>query len=330
MKILLDHSSPYLLAHGGYSVLIDRTAEALRTVGVEVELLRWWDHAQRGDLIHYFAPVQNTYLQQARIKGIPVVLTSLVDWPANQPPWQRRRRRLIYEIVSRVPWRGVQENQPWQPFRLSTRNVVCLRCERDFLAEAYAVDPATVEVVSPGLGENFLRAGPGAREGGYLICTATIAPRKGSVRLARLAREARVPVMFVGRPYNEADPYWQEFAALIDGRYVRHEGGIRDDAALIDALRRARGFVFMSTVESWCFAASEAAACGLPMLLPRLPWAVERFGGQASFFPEKPADQAAALRDFYERCPSLPPPAVHLPGWPEAGERLREIYRGCL
>ena len=331
MKILVDHSSPYLLAHGGYSVLIDQTVAALRANGEEVEFLRWWDHSQRGDVIHYFAPVHVSYLQQARLKGMPVVLTTLVDWPANQPRWQTRRRRLVYEAMSRLPLPGgIRQSMHWQSFRLCARNVVCMQCEKDFLVDAYDVDPGAVEVVSPGLGESFLQAGPGKREGDYLICTATIAPRKESVRLARAAREARVPVLFVGRPYSTDNPYWKEFEALIDGQYVRHEGGVEGDAALIEKLQSARGFVFMSRVESWCFAASEAVACGLPLLLPSLPWAKERFGGQASYFPEGHGGEEAALRAFYEGCPSLPAPAVKLLSWPDVGRNLQRVYAGCL
>jgi glycosyltransferase involved in cell wall biosynthesis len=331
VKVLLDHSSPYLLAHGGYSVLIDYTAEALRAAGLEVEFLRWWDHEQRADLIHYFAPVQIGYLRQARLKGIPVVLTSLVDWPANQPRWQTRRRRLIYETVSRLPLLGgVRQSLYWQSFRLCARNVVCMQCEKDFLVDAYDVDPSTVDVVSPGLQESFLQAGAGPRDGDYLVCTATIAPRKCTVRLAQIARQAQVPILFIGRPYNQADAYWKEFAALIDGRYVRYEGNVEGDAALIGRLQHARGFVFMSRVESWCFAASEAAACGLPLLLPRLNWAVERFGDQASYFPTQAAGEAEALREFYERCPASPAPAVKLLSWPDVGRRLQTVYASCL
>ena len=331
MKVLLDHSSPYLLAHGGYSVLIDRSFAALQALGVEVELMRWWDHGQRADLIHFFAPAQPSYLRQATAKGIPTVLTSLVDWPTNQPRWQWRRRRLIYEIVTRTPGlNSLRQNVPWQVFGLCTRNVVCMRCEKQFLREALAVDPARVDVVSPGLGENFLAAGHGPRDGDHLISTATIAPRKRTVRLARAAREARVSVLFVGRPYSKNDPYWLEFESLIDGEFVRYDGDVADDAGLIERLRHARGFVFMSEVESWCFAASEAVACGLPLLLPPLLWAQERFGAEASYFPGEPADDAPALRAFYDQCPTRPAPAVKLPSWADTGRQLLDVYARAL
>jgi glycosyltransferase involved in cell wall biosynthesis len=47
---------------------------------------------------------------------------------------------------------------------------------------------------------------------------------------------------------------------------------------MIGLLQRARGFVLNSRFENWSLAAHEAAACGLPLLLPDLPWSREQFG----------------------------------------------------
>ena len=95
-------------------------------------------------------------------------------------------------------------------------------------------------------------------------------------------------------------------------------------------LQRARGFVLKSRFENWSLAAHEAAACGLPLLLPDLPWARERFGPQASYFPGKgSARAAAALRDFYQHSPNSPPPKVRLYGWREVAEILRDAYAGA-
>ena len=54
MKILFDHSAPFLLAHGGQQIQIEETKRALEQIGIEVEWLRWWDSAQTGNIIHYF------------------------------------------------------------------------------------------------------------------------------------------------------------------------------------------------------------------------------------------------------------------------------------
>ena len=68
-------------------------------------------------------------------------------------------------------------------------------------------------------------------------------------------------------------------------------------------------------------------ACGLPLLLPDLPWARERFGPQASYFPKQaPAQAAAILRDFFQQSPKLPSPKVRLYSWREVAEILRDAY----
>src|SRR5262249_22789403 len=139
-------------------------------------------------------------------------------------------------------------------------------------------------------------------EGDYLISVATIAPRKNSVLVARSARIAQVSVLFLGKPYNEDDPYFKEFTELVDGRLIRYTGFVsRDEKHRL--LRGARGFVHMSQYESGCIALYEAAAAGLPLLLPTLPWAtgVYQHARDKQFVPIKsPQFLAAKLRKFYD------------------------------
>ena len=96
---------------------------------------------------------------------------------------------------------------------------------------------------------------------------------------------------------------------------------------MISLLQRARGFVLKSRFENWSLAAHEAVACGLPLLLPDLPWARERFGSQANFFPRKgTAEAASTLRNFYQQSPTTAPPKVRLYHWREVAVLLRDAY----
>ena len=90
MRVLFDHSSPFALAHGGFQTQIEQTRLALIQAGHEVEHLRWWDDTQRGDLIHFFGPASIAYLQQARSKGWPVVMTTLFTETCNRSDGQLR------------------------------------------------------------------------------------------------------------------------------------------------------------------------------------------------------------------------------------------------
>jgi glycosyltransferase involved in cell wall biosynthesis len=218
---------------------------------------------------------------------------------------------------------------PWSSFRFCDRVLVSLEAEKQILVRSYGVHPTSVRKIPLGLKESFLKAGPGPRTGDYLISHGTIAPVKNSVELARLAREAQIPVLFVGKPFAEGDSYWEQFRQLVDNKYVRHQPHVASEVEMINLIQCARGFVLKSRFENWSLAAHEAVACGLPLLLPDLPWARERFGSQASFFPRKgTTEAAAALRNFYQQSPNIPPPKVRLYNWREVAELLRDAYTG--
>ena len=53
MKVLFDHQLPFALAHGGFERQLLQTKSALEQAGVETDFVRWWDAAQRGNIIHF-------------------------------------------------------------------------------------------------------------------------------------------------------------------------------------------------------------------------------------------------------------------------------------
>jgi glycosyltransferase involved in cell wall biosynthesis len=181
-----------------------------------------------------------------------------------------------------------------------------------------------------GLSETFLKAGSGDRSEPHLICTGTITERKRSVELARLARRAQVPILFVGKPYSEAEPYWQKFSKLVDAKFVKHIGHTDSQQQMVELLQLSRGFVLMTQYENWCLSAHEAAACGLPLLLPDQKWSRERFGNQAHYFSGKFDQDARRLREFYENCPGLLSPIVSQYSWTEVAELLKAVYERML
>ncbi|MBN2505968.1 MAG: glycosyltransferase family 4 protein [Verrucomicrobia bacterium] len=331
MKVLFDHALPFQLAHGGVQTQILRTKAALGAAGVEVGFLRWWDEAQEGDLIHLFSPVRGEYLDLARQKGRPVVLTSILSETCNRPRWRLRLQGLVVRTILRVPvGRGIQGQLNWQAYARCTHHVVGLAAEQAVLQIVYGVPARRISVVPLGLDEAFLAAGPGRRDAPHLVCVSTITPIKGVVELAQLAREARVPVLFVGKPYDANSAYARAFRELVDGRHVMHHPHVGTAGEMIALLHAARGFVLRSRFENWCLAASEAAACGLPLLLPDLPWSRERFGDAAWYWTGHRRRDVERLRRFHRECPSLRAPAAARCGWTGVAERLRAVYTAVL
>jgi len=314
MKILLNCHTPFLLAHGGGQIQIEQTKAALEKIGVETEYLRWWDETQTGDILHQMGRLEIPLLNLARAKGLKIAMTILLTEQCNRPARELFTRKLAIRAALAAPLpRSFKEKLPWPVYH---------ECDRMI---------GRISVVPLGLPEAFLHAGPAARSETQLICTGTIGPSKNSIELARLAAAAQTPLLFVGKPFDFTSQYWREFAALIDGKIVKHHPHVATQAELIALLQRARGFVLMSRYENWSLAAHEAAGCGLPLIVPDQRWSRERFAEQAAYWPKHGFDESArALRKFYDACPGLPPPKVRLYSWVEAAERLRDIYAQLL
>jgi len=329
MKVLFDHSWPFALAHGGFQVQIEQSKAALERRGIEVDHVCWWDDRQSGDLIHHFGAPPLSYLQAAQEKGMPVVVTHLFTATCNRTPFQLRVQGAITRGLLALPGWGMIRNQlNWLSFRAADRMIVGLKAEQRVLQTVFGLSDDRIAIVPLGLNQAFLDAGTPARSATHLITTGTITDRKRSVDLALMAREAEVPILFVGKPYSLRDPYWKKFAGLIDGRFVLHREHVTDLAEMITLLQASRGFVLFSRHENWCLSAHEAAACGLPLLVPDQPWSRECFGEQASYLDASgPGQNSTRLRSFYDKCPSQPAPALRLFSWDEVAEQLEACYR---
>jgi glycosyltransferase involved in cell wall biosynthesis len=207
-----------------------------------------------------------------------------------------------------------------------------LEAERQVLEVVYGISEDRVSVVPLGLDKPFLEWGKGNHDANYLICVGTITYQKNTIELAKLARMACVPILFVGKPYATTDPCWIEFTSLVDGQWVRHEPHVANPARMLDLLKSARGAVMMSDFENWCFAAHEAAACGLPLLVQDQKWSRERFGNQVRYFKKIGCcpENIATLKRFYEDSSRLSPPRIKFFSWHDVAIRLKGVYEKVL
>jgi len=331
MKVLFDHTSPFLLAHGGAQIQIEQTKAALESVGVEVEYLRWWDERQRGDLIHYFGRPWPTYVKLAKEKRIKVVLADFLGGLGARPTAARRVQKVIKTTAEKMLGGELTVRLGWESFRLADACIAMTPWEAQLMREMFDVPQQRVHCVPNGV-EDIFFAPRESKRGQWLICTGTLTAVKRTLELAEAAVAAQRPLWLVGRPFAENDPYAKRCLEFIrrHPQWIRYEGPIQDRAKMAKAYHEARGFVLLSAFESLSLSALEAAACGCPLLLSDLPWARCTFDDKASYCPiAGRAPTAAALRRFYDQAPNLPVPAPPL-SWRQVGERCRTIYQALL
>jgi len=329
MKILFDRPLPFFLAHGGLQTQIEQTRHALLRLGVEVEWMRWWDETVVGDIIHYFGRPSPAYVEFAHARGVKIVIAELLTGLGSRGALARRLQSAVIRALRPNPF---FDRMGWASYQLADAAVALTAWEAQLMHEVLGAPAERVHVVPNGVEEVFLQCPPGAERGRWLVCTATIAPRKRVVELAAAAVLAGTPVWILGRPYAEDDEYARQFRELCAAHpdLLRYEGSVADRAQLAGIYAAARGFVLLSTEESLSLSALEAAACGCPLLLSDLPWARTTFGSAAQYCPMAAAAATApVLRAFYDGAPGMPRPPRPA-SWDEVGAQLREFYAGLL
>lgn len=331
MKVLIDHQLPFLLAHGGLQIQIERTKQALEASGIEVEYLRWWDDSQGGDIIHFFGRANPCHIDFAHAKGMKYVMSELFTGQGSRTPAQLRLQGALEKALRNVVPATFLASFRWDAYEKADALLVGTTWEAEVATLLFAPSPERIHIVPNGVEEVFFldpssQAVPRSNE---LVCTATITPRKRVVELTAASILAETPLRILGAPYGEEDPYYRRFLVLADQRpdLIRYSGALKDREELARAYKEARGFVLLSTMETRSLSSEEAAAAGCPLLLSDLPWARSTFGQTATYCPIGNTDStAAALRKFYEEAPRLPTPGKPC-RWGDVANRLMQIYQ---
>ncbi len=332
MKVVFYYANPFFLAHGGTQTLVESLMREIAALGVEVEPARWWDDKQTGDVLHFISRPTSTLVGGAKQKGFRTIMTENLDQTSSRKPLALWLRKVAFQW-DRLTGGYMAVRLGTAVYQMLDAMVYIVELERQVAHALYAAPLERVHVIPHALDEDALNelAKPEPK-GDYLISVATIIARKNTVLLARAAQIAQVPVLFLGKPLDEKDPYYHEFKRLVDDRWVHYPGFVsREEKHRL--IRQARGFALLSHYESGCIALYEAAAAGLPLLLPELPWAtrVYQHARDKEFVPLQSGERmAGTLRRFYDRAHRLPGQSFPILTWRDIAQRYVGIYKGLL
>lgn len=338
MKVLFDHHFPFLLAHGGFQILIEKLKEGLIENGVEVEYLRWWDEQQSGDIIQFFGRPSPGHIEFAHAKGMGYAMMELLTGQGSRAKWKLQAQGGITRALKRVIPKVYQASFGWESYKLADAILASTPWEAEVMQILFETDASRVHVVPNGVDPEFFQTTEeqGSRtdrikNAKWLVCLATVTERKRVIEMCEAALTAQTPLWVIGKPYAD-DSYSRRFLELVkcSGDLIRFEGAITQPSDLAPILKGSRGFVLLSAMETQSVAASAAAAAGCPLLLSDLPWARSSFGQTATYCPIlSPGETAKHLKDFYKNSPTNPPPAKQQ-SWSEVALKLKEIYGKIL
>lgn len=331
MKVLLYDSTNAFFTPGGKTTHALKLQKEIANLGVQIEFTRWWDQSQKdSELIHFLQP-DPVMARQAKQRGMKTFCSFIFDYETNKPKLQQlyaRGKICLRELSSpkdSLFWTGLQYMDTVHFMHENDRKTALeyfpkyLTADRTIIIP-HAYDPADMNISGEKDAPNMNLPEK------FLISVANISSRKQSLLLARYAKEAQVPIVFLGG-HLDTDPYYIQFKKEVDNKYVFYPGYISKEAKDY-LLKKASGYVLLSLGESGCIAVYESAAYSIPILLSNLPWAWGYEEPNHIFFCDYNKKDIALkqLRSFFENARKLEKPPFTIHTWAEVAQRYVEQY----
>lgn len=331
MKVLLYDSTNAFFTPGGKTTHALKLQKEISKLGVQIEFTRWWDQSQKdGDLIHFLQP-DPVLARLARQRGMKTFCSLIFDYETNKSRQQQlfaRGKIFLRELSSpkdSLYWTGLRYMDTVHFMHENDRKTALdyfpryLNKERTVIIP-HAYDPEDMNISSEKDAPQIELPNK------FLISIANISPRKQPLLLAKYAKEAQVPIVFLGG-HLDTDPYYIEFLKVVDNRYVFYPGYISKESKDY-LLKKASGYVLLSLGESGCIAVYEAAAYNIPILLSNLPWAWGYEEPNNIFFCNYHNKNIAVdqLRSFYNNSGKLEMPPFVIHTWADVAQRYVEQY----
>lgn len=325
MKVALAGFQAVSLLRGGPNTQIRRTAEALRSLGVETALFDPWgpfDEAS-ADLVHIFSAGVGTYhlAREVRALGMPIVVSPIT--------YSTHSTRFVKAALACT--RLVQGVGPgiWSDYAFmadlcswAVHVLPNTRAEADLVIRGLGADPQKVTVIPNGVDAAFAEGDPaefqqryGVRD--YILNVGHIGhPRKNVLALMQALGSIDRPSVIIGRVVRSAygDACLREAAKhpqihLIDG--------LPNDSALLrSAYAGAEVFVLPSLFETPGIAALEAGLAGARIVITPHGGTREYFEELATYVDPR---SVASIREGILR-------ALTIPKDERLRDRIRRMY----
>lgn len=266
----------------GAQVQAIQTAEALRTLGVQVEFVDTPEDTSY-DILHVFGlyPAYLPICQAFRERGVPIVLSPI-----------------FFKDVSTLFRRAHSATAPyWGRWSQTYRQLRALaqmadsllpntQAEAEFVRRYFRVH-TPCWVVPNGVDARFAEGDPRlfreafGVQGDFVLCVGRIERRKNQLRLVQALRGTGLPLIIVGE--SIARKYLARCQRASDG-HVRFLPPLPHDSPLLaSAYAACRVFALPSLLETPGLAALEAGVAGARLVVTPYGGATEYFGAYAQY-----------------------------------------------
>ena len=337
MKIILFDTTNAFLTPGGKTTHAIKLQNEISKLGIDIQFSRWWDKSQEdADIIHLLTP-DIRIAKLAHEHGRKTFLSMIFDFESNKSEFQKKKTIVKNLLVDKFPLLSTS-GAYWKSFpyidciqfmhkydkETAMRYFPKYICEDKVIEIPHAYDPKDMNISS------HLNISDMNFPQKYLVSVANISTRKQTLKLARFAKKAHVPIVFLGSS-TQNDPYFKAFEKEVDNKYVFYPGYVSKEWR--DCIEsHASGYVLLSLGESGCIAVYEAAACNMPLLLSNLPWAWGYENPTDISFCDQDNEEEAIkqLKEFYDTSGQLTHSPFSIHTWGEVAKMYVRQYERIL
>jgi glycosyltransferase involved in cell wall biosynthesis len=298
---------------GGHRVQLEKTAEALRALGLGVRIEDGCEPDLSDiDVVHGFR-LSAEQIRRCRLAGVPVALSTIWwsrDYRAGltQRPWHpeavwNRSKFGLSLATAAVRGRHVDKAwnwlERWQSIRVTYELADILLPNSGMEAKAIQDDlgvTTPMRVVPNAVDESAFslpEAGDDQSRQGALY-VGRVEPHKNQLGAMQAMRRSSVPLTVMGPPHPHHSAYYDRCSKAARGQ-VRLEPGVEHEA-LPQVYRRHKVHVLPSWFETTGLVSLEAALCGCNIVTTNRGFAREYFGDLAWYCdPGKPASIREAV-----------------------------------
>lgn len=279
LKVRFISNFPLSIVYGGFEHQCVQTCKALKSLGVDADLLDWHDAEQNNYILHLFAPdpMWARIVEHWGHRG-PVVISAIAGTRGF-----RRRSYLKNKFINYFAQVLRQETIFYRIRKLLHKvdKIICVNpLEQDFFVRTYDLSPNKTAIISNGVDESrYSTPGEifadkfGLRD--FVLYVGNITHRKNPLLLAECLNKIGLKGVFIGQEMPLEIQYGETFQNLIDSspNLMWIPGLDYDDPLLSSAFAAAKVLCLPSIAETQPLAAMEAMAAGTPVILGDFPYA---------------------------------------------------------
>jgi len=350
MKILFTTRASLFSQPGGDTQQVMQTAEALRNLGVTVDIKLRGEQIDFNayDLVHFFNIGRPADLIDSLKKiSVPLVISSI--W-VDYSEYDRNSRPFLFKLLGRFGMeyaksigRSYNGSDKFPGLRYlflgQKKSMKMLLKKADLVLTTSESESKRIEqtfgayhktkVLKLGLPEAFHQQENNTKRQG-VICVGRIEHSKNQLNLIIAAKNADWQLHVIGK-YALNQKSYNRQCHMAAGNNVTFAGWY-DTPNLIEAYNQARVLVLPSYYETYGLVVIEALSQGCNLALADRPEMNQIFAGKAEFFdPNNPADIKEKIELALKKTPYiLPKEELNALKWSTIAGQLKELYKALV